>query len=272
MLTEIVVYNAAGSVIKARLPLVEPTGTSPYFIKNVDGLGPVPAQLVFSDFADSDGEYFQDAKIRARNIVISAGYRADYINGKSVEAVRRELYAALPPKGAVRLRFLNSESETVYIDGRVESHEPNIFTQEPEVQISVMCPLPLLRSLVTLQVNGLNNTLIDTGYAGSGTTDIIARLRVNRSINQVILRSAGQTDVVYTGDLQAGDVLSFTTTPGAKALRRSRGGSTSSVLNGLTSGSLSTVLGPDNRTLQMVTPGAADIPMEVLFNPKYLGI
>lgn len=116
--------------------------SSQYVIKNIDGLGPVKAAISSSDNASDRGTTFLSARDGQRNIVITMGFAPTYSTGSTVETLRNALYDVFTPKMLVELTLTSDVLGTFDISGHVESHEPSIFSKEPEVIISILCDDP----------------------------------------------------------------------------------------------------------------------------------
>lgn len=112
-------------------------------IRNIEGLGPVKAEFQTAPFALSRGVFFQGSSTGARNIVLTLGLNPLLSGGESMADLRNQIYRYFMPELQLTLYFhTNHLSETLRIDGFVESVEPNIFSQDPEMQISIICPRP----------------------------------------------------------------------------------------------------------------------------------
>lgn len=146
------------------------TPDSPLQIRNIGGLGPVKANINTTPYGSFTGESYNGSSVGKRNIVISIGFNPNWV-GQTIESLRALLYQYFMPESFVNLRFLSSHLPTVEINGYIESMEPNIFSKDPEVQISIICPEPDFVSVTAVTVDGVTNT--DTSdvtiinYAGS---------------------------------------------------------------------------------------------------------
>lgn len=141
MLTNLEVYSSLTSAPDLPLQLGGFADIDPIHIRNITGLEPVKADVGSRPYGDLDGEFYTGSKIGKRNIVLTLGFNPDYIE-ETVSSLRGKLYAYFMPKQQVTLRFFRDDGPTVDIQGYVESNVPNIFVKDPEVQISVICPLP----------------------------------------------------------------------------------------------------------------------------------
>lgn len=113
----------------------------PVQLRDIDGLGPVKAEIATEAFATSDGEFFQGATIGKRNIVFKLGLNPNWVD-QTVASLRRQLYRYWLPKSWTKLRFFSDDMDTVDIEGYVESFDPNMFSEDPEIQVSIICPKP----------------------------------------------------------------------------------------------------------------------------------
>jgi Phage tail protein len=113
----------------------------PVQIRSIDGLGPVKAELASTAFASGRGELFQGSSIGKRNIVLNLGLNPNWAE-QTLATLRQRLYGYFLPEAWTKLRFFSDHMVTVDIEGVVESFEPNIFSEDPEVQVSVLCHRP----------------------------------------------------------------------------------------------------------------------------------
>lgn len=126
----------------------------PIQIRNIEGLGPVKSDLALTPYATGRGELYQGITTGKRNIVLTLGLNPDWADYTPM-ALRQILYRYFMPERWSTLRFFSEEMPPVYINGVVESFEPNIFSQDPEIQISLICPKPDFIDLDTSYRYGL---------------------------------------------------------------------------------------------------------------------
>lgn len=138
MINSITAINYLGEELTIDLTRPEDTGL---FIKSVTGIGSGSANINTTDLASDDGGVFNSARAQTRNVVLNIGMYASPLLNNSIEDSRQLTYKYFAKKRAVRLVF-NTDNRSLYIDGYVESNDPNIFSQEESTQISVLCPDP----------------------------------------------------------------------------------------------------------------------------------
>lgn len=168
-------FNEAGAV-----------ATDPIQITNIDGLGPVPAAVSSTPFGSIDGEVFNGAVVGKRVIAISYRFNPDYAGEQSVATLRQALYAYFMPKNHVTLRFINSHMADCQIEGVVESMEPNIFSPEPEIVVTIVCVYPYFTDLAVTSVSGsaiaIDGTDVTTiDYAGTVPSGFVIRIEKDAS-------------------------------------------------------------------------------------------
>ena len=137
MIEYIEVTNESGSSL--RLPLSDYTETG-ILITNIDGIGTVKASINMSNYFDSDTKKYNSGQLDTRNIVFTFYLVAT--DTESVEDVRDKLYTFFTPKKKVTLVF-KTDLRHASIDGIVENNEPTIFSEQEEVQVSILCEDPL---------------------------------------------------------------------------------------------------------------------------------
>lgn len=163
--------------------------TDPFRIINIDGLGPVAAEVASDTFASFDGEQVTGSYVGKRNIVLTIGLNPDYssVDGlDTVSKLRQELYRYFMPKQELTLKFTMSNiTNPCVITGIVETVEPNIFAQDPEIAISILCPMPYFveDNVVTVTDTALTSLSAQTpmhqiNYAGTVPTGFSIMLDV----------------------------------------------------------------------------------------------
>lgn len=126
----------------------------PVQIFNIEGLDPVTSEISSTPFATGRGELYQGASTGKRNLVLTLGLNPDW-KDNTISSLRKLLYAYLMPEQWVKLRFYTDDYPPVQITGIVESFAPNIFSQDPEVQVSVLCPKPDFIAVEATLINGV---------------------------------------------------------------------------------------------------------------------
>lgn len=179
------------------LPLVGTMpATDPVQIRDIKGLEPVKAaistQALGTTAKSNRGEAYQGSSVGARNIVLTMGLNPDWAD-QTVEGLRQLLYAYFMTPLWCKLRFFSDIRPPVDIEGYVESMDPNIFSEDPEVQVSIICPKPdFIDASSTLIYGEVDDGTAENEFNYIGTVDTGLELRVEQTAE----------NPTYTGSLQ----------------------------------------------------------------------
>jgi len=272
MLTLLEVRSQAGTL---GLPMED--STLGYDVQNIDGLDPVKATLVSSSFAQQDGAQYQSARRETRNIVLKLGLYPDYALD-TVSSLRKRLYPFFMPKRPINMRFFMEDGLTVDISGVVESCDASKFTQEPGVDVSIICfdpdflePAPVV--ITGASTSGTSALVLD--YAGTVETGVLFKLNVNRTMSEFTIYHQLPDGSIRTTDFQApvinGDVVTINTVPGSKVATLTRGGSDSSILYGISPQSNWLQLEPGANGIRVYAVGAS-VPYTMTYTRRYGGL
>jgi hypothetical protein len=130
----------------------------PVQIRNIEGLGPVKAEVSSTPFSTGRGSLYQGDSIGTRNIILTLGLNPNWID-QTMMSLRQLLYRYFMPQTWSKLRFITDELPIVYINGVVESFEPNHFAQDPEIQISLLCPKPDFIDVDSTLIHGVSSAI-----------------------------------------------------------------------------------------------------------------
>lgn len=283
MLTNLEVYSALSSA--PDLPLVLGAGEDedPIHIREITGLGPVKADVSTSPYGSLDGEFYTGSNLGKRNIVITVGFNPDWVE-HTVASLRDKLYGYFMTKQPVTLRFFRDTGPTVEINGVVESCEPNIFTQDPEVQISVICPLPDFVAVPQSQVSGMasdNPDSVDFTVVGNVPTSVLLEVTAAAGaptydglINLELKTLApGAKNFKVTGTVAPGITTTIDSTRGGKKAEVDYGTEKTNILNSMTADSVWPALAPGtNKVRVLLDAGAVAKPWTMTYFERFGGL
>lgn len=271
MITKVEVRNKQGSLLSLQLD----DESDSFLVQSIEGLGPVKATLVSSSFAGLDGEQLNSKRRETRNIKIQLGLQPDPAVSESVEGLRFQLYSFFMPESDISLRFYTDQGLTVDILGTVESCDPDIFSQEPAMNVSIMCYSPDFFDPTAENVSGnTTSTSTTTTISNDGfiETGFVFTLNVDRTLTEFTLYNTPPNDTVrsldFSGSLAAGDVLVISTIPGSKGVTLTRSGVVSSMLWAISPQSSWLSLEPGDNEFRAYATGAA-IPWTIQYTKKY---
>lgn len=264
MIKSVTITNHLDESIK--LDLFNPD-ESGFIIKNIDGLGPVKANINFKELATDDGSIDNSARLSSRNIVMSL----QFIESPTIEETRLKSYKYFPIKRNIKI-LIETDNRICETIGRVETNVPTIFSNAEGCQISILCPNPYFYSAGE---NGANQTifygtdplfefpfsnesltedLIEFGsienrtegtvyYDGDAEIGITIQIHAvgeaaglgiyNTRTRELMRINDDKLKSLIGSGIQAGDEITITTSRGEKGIYILRNGVTTNILNSL---------------------------------------
>lgn len=134
MFKKVTITNYRGESVEYLIEGVNVADNNGLLITDIDGLGPVKANINMTKLATADGGIYNSARLGTRNIVI----KAKFTNATSIEDARLSSYKFFPIKKKVTFK-IETDNRTAITEGYVESNTPNPFSEESDVQISIVC-------------------------------------------------------------------------------------------------------------------------------------
>jgi len=176
VLTKVTAYSQWASIDPLVLNVINPLDTDLFEVRNIDGLGSVKADVNTTPRA-TPGESFSGTNVGNRNIVLTLGLNPDW-NDWTFSRLRRFLDKFFMPQQKIRLVFETMEFSPVEISGYVEGNEPNLFSKDPEHQISIICPDLYFRSVdpVNISFGRSDEDPTPIEYEGNVETPIAVRI------------------------------------------------------------------------------------------------
>jgi len=199
----------------------------PVQVRNIEGLGPVKADVTSVPLATGRGERPQGVSTPKRNIVLTLGLNPDW-EDQTVSSLRQLLYAYLMPEQWAKLRFFSDHLPTCQIEGTVESFEPDMFSQDPEVQVSILCYNPDFVDVDPTVITGLvDDGTIENVFTYLGTVETGYELRVESTEDNLdytgpltLTTTAWGVETTYEVDPVTIDATTYFKINSVKGLRR----------------------------------------------------
>jgi hypothetical protein len=275
------------SIVEARsrqgellsLPLED--DSSGFRVANIEGLDPVKATLVSSSRAGSDGEQYQSSRRETRNIKFNIELDPNSDIGDTVRDLRKKLYRFFMTESEVRLTFILEDGLDVDIVGRVESCETAHFSQEPAVDISIICFEPDFYDPTPVVATGMSTSdAAPKVVTYDGTVEVGVKITLGPIVNAIpdfTLYHTLPNDEIRTLEfdnvpLEIGDVLVISTVFGSKGATLTRAGSSSSALYGISPQSNWIELEPGDNQLKLYSTVVGGSPWTVEYINKYGGL
>lgn len=195
MIHSVTVTNYLGDSIELELKRPEKSG---FYIKSIDGLGPGKSDINVTDISTGDGGLFNSARLQPRNIVLTLGF----LMKQTIEDVRQSSYKYFPIKRGVNLR-IETDNRTLEIDGYVESNEPNIFSENEDTDISIICPNPYFYS------SGDGNTTVFSGIEPMFKFPFSNESLTEKLIMMGSIENRSEQNIIYEGDVEIGITITI---------------------------------------------------------------
>lgn len=209
------------------MSLVDPEG---FIVKSIDGLGPVDTDVQIENYAAYDNRFFVSpdsgfyvgSNAGMRNIVLQVALKPSWALGQTVSELRSSLYKTFLMKQAITVKIISDEIEDVTIVGYTETIEPNIFTKDPTIQISLVCPDPYFYGVQIgdATVRAFTTTAVDftVNYVGDVPSELIFKV-IKNSDTSTTAENIGFYS--YTGaSLTAGEITGGVTFQNVHTLAR----------------------------------------------------
>lgn len=145
MINSVTVRNFRDEEITITLSEAEPAHG--LIIKEIKGLGPSNANINTTDFATVDGSMFNSARMTERSIDITLLLTF----APDIETSRQRTYKYFPIKKPVTLIF-DTTNRFAKITGYVEKNEPDVFSKEESLTITILCDNPYFYNAKGTQV------------------------------------------------------------------------------------------------------------------------
>lgn len=267
MIKAFTITNYLGDSITLEMGRPAQTG---FLIRKVSGLGPVKANINAVEISTSDGALFNSARLNKRNIVFDLVF-VESVLKESIEDIRQKSYKYFPIKRDISI-VIETDNRIVRTSGYVESNEPDIFSEQENAQISVICPDPFFYSAGedgTMETvfygiepefefpfsnESLTEPLLIFGsmqiktenvivYPGDAEIGITIRIHALGNVKNLTIYNSGTREIMkidtdkleaMTGNgIIAGDDIIICTLKGDKGITLVRDGVSSNILNSL---------------------------------------
>ena len=301
MINSITVTNHLSESVVLDLRSPEQSG---FFVRSVEGLGPVKADINTTESLSIPGSRFNSSRITSRNIVFDLGF----LEKPTIEHSRQMSYRYFPLSRPISI-VVNTDNRVVRTTGYVESNEPDIFSSRETTKISVICMDPYFYSTISSVVTfsgvqplfefpfsneSLTEKLIVFGdvatnpeitffYSGEAPVGIRMYIQATGPVGDLDIfnietREEMSLDstilAALTGSsLDVGDEIVISTLKGYKSVKLLRGGEEINILNALGPESdwftLST--GP-NTFFYTASSGASNLNFRIEYDIVYEGV
>ena len=267
------------------------TNNSDYALLSVSGLTPPPATVNYAVLAGKDGAVFNSARVEIRNMVLLIAPL------NSIEKSRIELYKYFKVKQYIKL-YLENNTRSVWIDGYIETIEGDLYTQNEEIQVSIICCDPYFKDTKTdeyifsnvinrfsfpfsieetpgIPISELqsNTEIAITNKSDTETGCIITLLAHGAVSNPTIYNMTTNENFSLSVNMVTGDEIIIDTRSGHKSVYMTHEGTTTNILNNMLENSewLNLIVG-DNIFSYECSSGSNNLNVMVSIETIYEGM
>lgn len=197
MIKSVRVTNPKNESLLLELSNPDPSGL---IVQQIEGLGPGKADINIGDFTLQDGGVYNSARMSPRNITITL----KPLDIPSVEQNRIKIYKYFQLKKKTKI-LVDTDTRKVETEGYIESIEPDIFSDDETVVISIICPDPYLyeQGGASTVFSGVA-PLFEFPFENNSTTENLIEFGEIRLDTRATLN--------YKGDMDTGVVVSIAAT------------------------------------------------------------
>lgn len=210
------------------LPIVGADPSGAFVLKSADGLGPTEVGVSIAETTQEGGLY-QGRKAQNRQVVMRVGLQPEWDIGQTPEELRTDLYGLLTPKFGqlVRMEVVDvSDDVLAKAQGHLSKMEVALFSETPEVQITLDCDhpyllAPVLKYQIPAEVVVADQTILDVvneGTAPSGFTMGITFTAPTAVAIQIADDDPFGERMDISGSWAAGDTLIVDTRSGTRGI------------------------------------------------------
>lgn len=261
-LTSIDLYSNNNRI--AALSFKDPRSRNPYIAQQVTGLDADEIVPKFYGTNVGGTTNFYDLSVQKREVVILVSLNPQFSLNKSYSDLRDDLYRGIAASrdGTVQLRFMKGGATLGALTGFITKFETGLFSQTPQVQITIRCDDPMIRSLTPTYVDVVmlqtDNTIVDDkstaphGFKFNVTFDAISSDFVIKDK----LIPDWQFTVTPSGGFLVDDVLYFSSAYDGHTLYIDRASTIISLVDKIELGSIWPKMFPGANELQFIADGA----------------
>lgn len=211
------------------LPVGSGIVPGPYLLKGADGLD-APEVDVFITQSLNQGGVYQGRRPQGREVVLLVGLLPEWNVGQTAEELRTTLYGLLTPRSGsfMQIQIMLDETVVAYADGQIKKMVAPIFSQDPEVQITIGCvhpqffaPSPKVLSPYKSTLNGFSSfTITNEGTAPAGFTLSFTLNAGHSGTLQILENVSFGRYMSLDGTFAVGDRIVIDTRPGSRRITK----------------------------------------------------
>lgn len=256
-------------------PMIGALPSDLFVLKSADGLGPTEVD-VFIAHTLNQGGVRQTRRPRLREVTLRVGLGTNYAQGFTPETLRETLYELLTPglNDLITMQLLDGDDVAGQCHGDIKRIEPVLFTQTPEVQITMACTSAYFEAVA--------DHVVDTTFLSTSNPYIENVGTAKTGFHIEFWFTSAQTNLNFTDSLinkrmhffyefQSGDKLVVDTQNGKRSIKVIRGGTTWEAIDSLQAGATWHQL-HGGSTGFFLSPSSGWDYGPIYYRPQFLGV
>lgn len=231
-----------------------------YIIRNITGLDADEITPSLYGIGQSTGNKFVNMRLKERDIGVKIILNPNYAGFDTPSGLRDQLYQMISSyrTGLMRLSFYNQNIETAVIDGYITKLESDLSSAIPEVQLTIRCPYPYLRSpnRVDVDVSSLSKTApIVVDSLSTAPHGYRMRWQFTANTSGFGMQKPNDSDWSFfvTYPFLSGDVFTFSSEEDNKELYITRSGARIQLIGSVAAGSEWPLIFPGSNEVWLTT-------------------
>lgn len=217
------------------LPIIGAKHSDVYICKGVDGLGPTQAGVSIARTSRQGGVY-KGRQPELREIVARVGLHPDYRANQTSTDLRDELYGLMNPGYGeeITIKIMNGITPLMQTQGCVERIEAALFTEEPEVQITIPCLSAYFNGPNEIEIVPTTKSSFVIPNEGTAPTGFKMEVVFTANLpNLTITKPVSKKKMQFDYAFLTADRLVVDTRPGSKNIELIRGTKTINLIDSL---------------------------------------
>lgn len=260
----------------AVLSFRDPNANNPYNVKSILGLD--ADELVQRSYGGSGSFKFYTVSLQNRSVVFKIGLNPSFVDRKSYSELRDALYRMIASSrtGKINIQFLNGTDVKASLKGFVTKFNNPLFEKTQDIEITVKCDEPLLRSPTPIVLTNLTpahaiiqdeESTAPHGFSFDiSVTEPFASLKITDPTDD-----SWSFEVIPVSGFLVGDQVRFSSEFNDKQLYIGREGSTIYLADVIVPGSVWPILFPGNNSFVFTHPDSFDWNY-LTYYPTYWGV
>lgn len=280
-LTSVEIHPAHSSDV-AVLSFRNPSSINPYNIKSILGLD--ADAIIPKHYGPFGSSKFYNLSLMNREVVLKIGLNPNFSLSKSYSDLRADLYRMISSSrtGNISLYFKNGDEIVAAISGFVSKFEAPLFEKVQEVQITITCSEPMLKSLTAfVQEAGsfASDILTVDDTQSTAPHGFTAAINITANIPSLSISDPDDDSWIFAivppgGTLLSGDIINFSSVYNDKYLYIIRHGTFTTYLqlaDSIAYGSVWPIIFPGENTL-ILTSSPSVKWISLSHYPTYWGV